>query len=201
MKPLRAVPANNGCTIHDDPELIEATRIHNELGAKYRDVLAEIVQEEKLSVADVTRGLIPSNEDVIGTAMSLKVGVGEDEKRRRASRLAVLRSQRDQIHVALSAQGDKLYYVRRDAGYRAFAKDDGGYVAAAERLLTAIDQVIALNADCDRIYKELYERGIEDVQHVLFPIPHRVEEVERGRACVAEGIELLKQASKTHAPR
>lgn len=68
MKPLRAVPTNNGCTIHDDPELFQATRIHNELGAKYRDVLAEIVEEEKLSVADVTRGLVPSNEDVIGTA-------------------------------------------------------------------------------------------------------------------------------------
>ena len=63
--------------------------------------------------------------------------------------------------------------------YRAFAKDDGGYVAAAERLLTAIEQVMALNADCERIYKELHARGIEDVQHVLFPIPHRVEEVER----------------------
>jgi hypothetical protein len=184
-------------SIDTDPAYAEALRVQNELGAKYRTIQAEITAEEKLLVADVDPSR--SEADIIGDAMTLQPGVRDDSKRKVSTRIAILRRQLQQIQDAQVAHANTLYGVRRDAGYRAFAKDDGGYIEAAERLLAAVDTVIAINQDLDQRYKALYDRGCEDVQHVLFPRPALAENVLRDREGIAHAIELLKQTVARHS--
>lgn len=192
MKP-QAIP-----TINDDADYAEACRVQSELSAKHKAIREEIAKEEESLVADVIPNITPG--ELIGSALAIEPGVREDRKQK-VARVSVLRKQLSQVEQALNAQADAIYYARRKAGHREFARDDGGYIKATEDLLKTVDAVIAKNGEAEQIYNALYVRGCDDVQHVLFPSPRAASDMVRWRAQLVDSIALLKQMVTTHAPR
>jgi hypothetical protein len=186
-------------TVNDDAEYIEACRVQDELGKKSRVVAAEIAKEEAALVSDVMPERNP--DALISNAIEFEPGVWEEKRKASVTRLGVLRGQLEQLHRASAAQADKVYAIRRDAGYRVFAKDNGGYIATAEKLLAAVDVVIALNDELQTRYTALCARGCDHLQHVLYPNPVTADNVPRDRANLADSIDILKQTAKNHAPR